>query len=603
MKRTRTIALLAVLTVATLPGLTAAVQTDVAVTDVEVSPDQPVPGDEITIESTIENADSVGFFVDKVSIEEDVEEQKDEEPEDAEEYDKVLDIGTLEANDSRTVPLTVSFEDEGSYDLRVKVWGRPNDGGKRTKLQFPVTVEVRERSPLVDIDTNESIVGVRTDATVTLANRFSSDIEDVELTVDGESVTVTNERDVLGAVESDETRTVEFEYRPDSPGSHSLNTTVTYRRPSGAVDTVSATTTIRARSAEPQVDIGVNDSMAGFEANGTVEVANGVGADIQNVEVTVDSEDVTVRNDRTVYTRVTDGDAVTSGFDIEADEPGTHELTASVRYTTGDGTVRTVTETFDVETDAVTDRVSLDVSSDQAADSQALVVDVLNQGNAPVTNVTVRTASPNATGRQALVGRVPDGESRTVRLNTTLSADRATVDVSATYDLGNRQGQAAATTTLSQTPGTISLTGIEVVPENDRLRVSGSASNLGTTDAESVLVSVVDTGRVTPSEPAREFFVGTVPASDFVSFDVYATADRNVSTIPLEVSYLVDDDRRTRTVDVDATAAMAELAARERASRDQSGGPPLVPVAVGAVVVVVVVALAVRAWRGRRGGD
>ena len=59
MRRTHTIALLAVLTVATLPGLTAAVQTDVAVTDVEVSPDQPVPGDEITIE----NVDSVGFFV------------------------------------------------------------------------------------------------------------------------------------------------------------------------------------------------------------------------------------------------------------------------------------------------------------------------------------------------------------------------------------------------------------------------------------------------------------------------------------------------------------------------------------------------------------
>jgi hypothetical protein len=602
MRRTHTIALLAVLTVATLPGLTAAVQTDVAVTDVEVSPDQPVPGDEITIESTIENVDSVGFFVDRVSIEEDVEEQADEDPEDAEGYDKVLDIGTLEANDSRTVPLTVSFEEEGSYDLRVKVWGRPNDGGKRTKLQFPATVEVRERSPLVDIDTNESVVGVRADATVTLANRFSSDIEDVELAVDGESVTVTNEREVVGAVESGDTRTVEFGYRPDSPGSHSLNTTVTYRRPGGAVDTVSATTTVRAERAKPQVNLGTNDSKTGFESNGTVEVANGVGADIRNVEITVDGEDLTVRNDRAVYTRVTDGNAVTSGFVFEADQPGTHELTASVRYRTDDGTVRTVTETFDVETDAVTDRVSLDVSSDQGTDSQELVVDVLNQGNTPVTNVSVRSASPDATDRQALVGRIPAGESRTVGLNTSLSDDRATVDVSATYDLGNRQGRATASTTLSQTPGTITLTGVEVVPESGRLRVSGSASNLGTTDAESVLVGVVDTDEVTPSEPAREFFVGTVPASDFVSFDVYATADGTVSAVPLEVSYLVDGDRRTRTVDVDATAAMAELAARERASRDQSGGPPLVPVAVGAVVVVVV-ALVIQAWRGRSGGD
>lgn len=598
MKRTHTIALLAVLAVATLPGLTAAVQTDVTVSDVQVSPTDPVPGDEVTIESTIQNADSVGFYVDKVAIQE---RPDDDDEDDVQQFDKVLDIGTIGAGDSRTVPLSTSFDEEGTHELRVKVWGRPTDGGEQTTVQYPVTVEVRDRHAQVDVDANDTAVGVNGGGTVTVANSLGGEIEDVELTVDGETVTVINEREVLASVASGESRSVSFQYRPEEVGSHDLTATLQYTTAGGTTDSVSATTTVQAESVEPQVDVRVNDSTAGFESDGTVEVANGVGADIRNVEVTVDSDAVTVRDGRTVFTRVTDGDSVTSGFAFEAAEPGEHEVTATVRYTTGGGTVRTVSETVVVETEAVRDRVSLDVSSVQGTDSQGLVVDVLNQGNAPIENVSVRGSSPNATVRRALLERVPAGETRTVRLNTTLSADRAAVDVTTTYDIGSDSGRATASTTLSQTPGTISLTGIEVVPEGDRLRVSGSASNLGTTDAQSVLVSVVDTDRVDPAEPSREFFVGTVPASDFVSFDVYARTEGNVSRIPLEVSYLVDGDRQTRTVEADASGVTGAPDLGE--GEQTQSGPPLVPIAIGVVVAIAVIAIMVRAWRASRGGD
>jgi hypothetical protein len=141
------------------------------------------------------------------------------------------------------------------------------------------------------------------------------------------------------------------------------------------------------------------------------------------------------------------------------------------------------------------------------------------------------------------------------------------------------------------------------VPDGGRLRISGSASNLGTTDAQSVLVGVVDTDRVTPTAPNREYFVGTVPASDFVSFDVYATTEGNVSTVPLRVEYLVDGQRYTRTVEVDAAGASRALAAGPDIDRSSGGGGFLLPLAVGAVVVVVVLAVVVRAWRASRGGD
>jgi hypothetical protein len=598
MKRIHTIALLAILTLAALPGLTAAAdsQADITISSVSVSPDTPVPGDEITIETTIQNLDDTGFFIDKVAIIED----KDNDPDT---YDDILDIGTIPAGESKDVPLSTSFEEAGTYDLRVKVWGRPSDGGEQTTVQFPVTVEVVDRQPQVDIDANDTAVGVPGRGSVTVANSLGATIDDVELRIDGETVTITNEREVLASLDSGASRTIDFRYRPETVGPHELNATLYYTTAGGTTDAVSATTTVDAERRRPQVAISANDSIAGFEETGTVEVANSIGARIQNVEVTVAGEDVTVTDDRAVFTNVADGDSVTTGFTYEADEPGTHRLNATIRYSTGSGELRTVHDTVVIEADPVNDQVTLDVSSVQRADSQTLVVDVLNQGNAPLSNVTVRGSSPNATVQQTLVQHIPEGETRTVRLNTTLSEDRADVAIDVTYDVGNLQGSADAATSLSQTPGTITLTGIEVVPEQGRLRISGSASNLGTTDAQSVLVSVVGTDQVTPAEPNREFFVGAVPASDFASFDVYATTEGNVSTIPLEVSYLVDGDRRTRTVEVDASAATASLAAQDRAAEQNTGGPPLVPIAVGAVVVIAVVAIMVRAWRASRGGN
>lgn len=495
MKRTRALALIVVLAVASLPGFAAATPVDVTIDSVEVSPSSPVPGDTVEITTTIANlqTSTAGFFVDKVAVLQD----KDNDPD---QYAKVLDVGTVPAGDTKRVPLTVSFDEAGTYDLRVQVIGRSTDTDEQTTVQYPVTLRVVDRSPQVDLDANDTAVGVQGDGSVTVANSLGAPIEDAELTVRGDGVTITNRREVLATLESGASRTVAFGYRPTESGTHTLNATLT--------------------------------------------------------------------------------------------------------YSTGPGTTRTVHETVTVEADPLEDRVTLDVSSVEGGSSQAVTVDVLNQGNAPLTNVTVRGRSANASVQRALVDRVAPGESRTVRLNATLSADRATVDVEAVYDVGAQRGSATATTTLTQTPGTIGLTGIEVVPDEGRLRISGSASNLGTTDAQSVLVSVVGTEQVTPAAPNKEFFVGTVPASDFVSFDVYATVDGNVSTVQLEVSYLVDGDRRTRTVAVDAAAASRALAT-QNAGRGEAGGGSglLLPAAVVGVVALVVLGVVAYAWRNSRGGD
>ena len=599
MKRTHAFAILVVLAVASLPAVSAATSVDVTVSSVDVTPAEPVPGDEITVEPTIENfgSSSAGYFVDRVRL------VKADDGPTPEEYADVKNIGTVPAGSSKAVPLSVSFDEPGTYDLQVNVSGRDTEQDRRTRLSYPVSITVEQRYPQLDIDADDSVAGVRADGSVTIANSLSSPIESVELTVDGENVSITNRREVLATVGSNASRTVEFDYRADDAGSHPLTATLTYTTAGGVTDTVTDTVTVRTETERPQLDIDANASIVGLESDGTVTVANGLGAAVTNAELTVAGDGVAVRNDRSVFTRIADGESATAAFDFRPSAPGDHELTATLSYSTPGGATRTVTETVTVRTDPLRDSVALDLSTREGGNSQSVTVSVLNGGNAPISNVSVRASSPNATVGQALVDRVAAGESRTVRLNATLSGDRAAVDVVATYDVARQRGEASASTALTQTPGTIGLTGLEVVPDGGRLRVSGSASNLGTTDAQSVLVSVVDTDQVTPTAPNREYFVGTVPASDFVSFDVYATTEGNVSTVPLRVEYLVDGQRVTRTVEVDAAGASRALAAGPEVEPNTSGGGLLLPIAVGAVVVIVVLAVIVRAWRASRGGD
>ncbi|MFC7195621.1 hypothetical protein ACFQL4_14950 [Halosimplex aquaticum] len=490
---------------------------------------------------------------------------KADDGDDPEEFADVKDLGTIPVGRTKTVPLSTTFEEPGTYDLRVRVSGRETANDTRTQLSYPLTITVAERQPQLDVNANDSAAGVRADGSVTVANSLGSPIENVELTVGGETVTVTNRRAVLATLESNASRTVEFDYRADEPGTHRMTATLTYTTSGGVTDTVTDTVTVRTTEERPQLDIDTNASTAGIESDGTVTVANGIGAAVTNAEVTVSGDGVTVSDDRAVFTRVADGESATANFDFKPAEAGEQELTATLRYSTRGGATRTVTETVTVETEPLRDRVALDLSSVEGGNAQAVKVTVLNQGNAPLSNVSVRGNSANATVGQALLDRVAPGESRTVRLNASLSSDSATVDIDTTYDVGDQRGRTSGLTALTQTPGTIGLTGLEVVPEAGRLRISGSASNLGTTDAESVLVSVVDTERVTPTSPNREFFVGTVPASDFVSFDVYATVRGNVSTIP---------SKSSTSSTASATRAPSKPTHRAPAARSPPGRSP-----------------------------
>ena len=160
------LAVLCVLSVA-VPAVVLAQTPDgvnASVTNVTVSPQQPVPGESITFTATVRNLASSEseYTIDAVAL-------RSPENTPLEEYARVRDLGTLAPGTELTVPLDASFDDPGTRDLRVVVYGE-NAAGERITLQYPVSVRVVDGEPTVDVNVSRAVVGAESTATVTVAN-------------------------------------------------------------------------------------------------------------------------------------------------------------------------------------------------------------------------------------------------------------------------------------------------------------------------------------------------------------------------------------------------------------------------------------------------
>lgn len=472
--------------VATLPAVVVSAQANATVSDVRVTPSAPAPGETVTFRPTIQNFGSSSDALDITAVA--------LRQNGVNELARVRNLGTLSPGASVTIPLTTSFESSGTRDLRIYVYGVNADTGNEVQLRYPVSVTVRER--------------------------------------------------------------------------------------------------------HPQVDIQANDSVAGVASDGTVTVANGLDSDISNVEVNVSGDGVTMLDSRTVFASVSEGETITAPYRFRPDQSGDHRLRATLSYTLPNGTDRSVTQNRTIETDALDeDGVIVEVSTRGTGTDQRMVVDVLNQGNTAATDVVVSATAENATVTRALIGSVGPGETEQVRLNASLSEPRADVTVTAAYESGTDERTTTTTRTLRSNPGAIELTGLSVVREGGLLQITGSTSNVGMTATQSVIVRVLPDENIQPAAPNRDFFVGEVPSSDFSSFDLTARPTGNVSSVPVEVSYLVEGERRTQTFSVTVDEGVT---GESREQTSGGGGPGIglfAVVGLGLVAVLIVAAIMVRRYR------
>lgn len=307
-----------------------------------------------------------------------------------------------------------------------------------------------------------------------------------------------------------------------------------------------------------------------------------------------------VETENSLSERVRPGERRTLTIEPTLNETG--ERTVYVHVTLlGDVESRHVVQPADVTVrDPAPDpKLQLAVSEAVAGAERTVNVTVANGHNASLRqlDVSVSTAADGVSFGAASRVRAVLGPQRTgtfsfpARVNDT---GRHPVDVSVSYTHdGERETVSEAFTgdfTAPGNPGRVRLTGVSVTRTEGTLALSGSASNVGGDAVSSVVVSVLDGDRVSPAQPQPDYFVGRVESSDFVSFDLNARAEGNVSSVPVRVEYVVDGVERSHETRI--PVGPAARATPEPTS--QRGSLPTVPLAVGGVAVVALVAVA---WR------
>lgn len=449
------------------------------------------------------------------------------------------------------------------------------------------------------VEPSAPFVGETVIVTLTIRNdeasAGSASIENVTLrTDDGDRLARVED---AGSVQPGASSSVPLAARFREAGVVTLRVVAYVEEADGEVIKLQDRLALRVTDEHPDVRISAPQSaVVGVDREFRVRVDNGLERELRSIDVRVSGPNISFTPSSAGQSRLAGGESMTVTFTGRATVAGRHHIEAVVRYRTSTGYRRTVVARTEMRFEPLEQDVTV-LAESPPRGNLSIPVTVANLGNAPLEHVVIRADATNGSVTPVVVGTVPDATTRRVSLQVNGVEGRADVDVTVDYEIGGRTGSVTAAAKVIATgdiPGEVQLTGVDVQREGDRLRISGSASNVGLRVVNSVIVRVRATANVTPAGPNREFFVGTVPASDFVSFDVYAKTTGNVSSVPLEVTYLSDGRRKTVQARVPVDVASAEPA-------DSGGGgsTDLLVVVGGAVIALAVGALIVVGWRNR----
>jgi len=560
-----------------------------------IEPSQPTPEEEFTIQTTISSsADSSSNYR---LVEAEVRRGPGEN---ADLVSEERFRTAVAPGDTKTVDVGATLNESGTQEVFLRLIFRDNTGNRRVVVQQE-TVQVIEGHPQVDVSTDSALPGDDQTMTVRLSNGLSAAVDSVDLTVDGENVDVRNPRQVTASVASGASESFEFRVTPAAETVQPVNVTIQY---SFEGDRRSVDYRLRPNFTptndieHPQVAMTAEAGEAGESRTATVTLSNGLDERIRNVELTVAGEQIEFDDPRRVAASVEAGVTEQYEFTVTPAVAERLPVEVSLSYTVGGerrGTEYTLEPSFGTA-DAPADRPQLqvDVEDAVAGASRPVTVTVANGLGNEVRQLDVSVSSPDVTFKSNARVRSALQAGGTAELVFTAVAEESGVyPVEVTFDYRDDGVQQRVTRTFDvefappSNPGQITLTDVDAVAQGSSLELSATASNVGSERVESVVVSLPDSADV----DGREYFVGGVDGSDFSSFTISTTVDENITSVPVEVTYVVDGVQKTVTTEV--PVEQTEL----RQASEPSGGSsvPLIPVAVvGVLVIVLGVAYRVR---------
>ena len=305
------------------------------------------------------------------------------------------------------------------------------------------------------------------------------------------------------------------------------------------------------------------------------------GVDIESVELASRARFGTTYGEAENLGSLSPGDEVTLDFPASFDEAGSYDLELRIDGSDEDG--RTVTVTRPVPVDVGTAGPDIEVSAervhmietddgvevggveellgassdDEMEPTTAIEVQISNFGSATARDIYVRSSGESQNYTRLPVSDVSPNTSETVVFETKQFDTDELLTFEAAYRLSTDRPDSerrSAETTYEYRPGADSLvvTDMSIERDGNQLLLTGNAGNIGETELEGAVVAVGDGASVTPSSPQRDYFIGTIPDSDFVTFDLTATVDEGTTpeTVPLNVQYRADGVQYERTIEV-----------------------------------------------------
>lgn len=302
--------------------------------------------------------------------------------------------------------------------------------------------------------------------------------------------------------------------------------------------------------------------------------------------------------------RLWSGSSLSNAQSLQLDDSGRHTLYVRVTLRHDDGEDYEVVQPVALTVYDPHPRMTVETESTLPGSRTSLNLSLTNGLDEPIRNVEIRLRGEEVSVKddRRSIAKLDGTSTQTFAFEVSgetegtanLTADLEYVTANGTHRTVTRT--LTPTFTAVSNPGAVNLTGISVARRGQTLEITGSASNVGTTDVLGVTVGVESGTGVSPGQSTAEYFVGEVPASDFSSFKVQARLDGNASTvtIPLRVSYIVDDVRRNRTVSITYDVPQSDT---EESSKSKSSFPLSVGLGAGLVGVVALAG----GWRWFRG--
>ncbi|MFW5935099.1 MAG: hypothetical protein ACOCQL_04540 [Halolamina sp.] len=403
----------------------AAANTDVAIESVDLSVDQPAPGESFTLTTTLANLESSNGSVDVTDI-------YVREADSSRDLARIEDVGSIERGGTRSIPLTMSIDEPGEKRLVVNAVVRDADGDYQ-RVSYPLYVDVQEPDEAVlsfaDLD---SVAGEENQVDVTVSNGDNGALSNVRLDLHGDA-DVENPERVSASIGAGTQTTHSFDVTFDEAGTRELGATLTYKTEEGATRTITrnATADVESATLDPELTARATTADGSPAIRATLDEFGNV--ELRDVQLRAVVDDETVAR-----TKLGDVDANGSqtgtldGSDIPAGE-----VTVVADYTAA-GESETTRTTLDYEPAPATEMTVTGVDASRSDGVVTVDGDAANVGGSDASSVVVSVVSgdgvtPVNPNKEYFVGAVESSEFATFELTANVSSSVSELQLRVDY--------------------------------------------------------------------------------------------------------------------------------------------------------------------------